>query len=198
MAVLSERLAVDHPLCLDLCCGTGDLSLEMRRQGIPMVVGCDFSHPMLELNRKKTGRSGQDRSISVAEANALELPFPSATFDGVAIGFGLRNLDDAARGLAEIHRVLKPGGVLAVLEFSRISNPWLDRLFQIYFFRILPGIGNKISKHHNAYGYLPASVRLFPSQQELMKILADCGFAKTGFCNLTGGIAAVHHGTKRK
>jgi demethylmenaquinone methyltransferase/2-methoxy-6-polyprenyl-1,4-benzoquinol methylase len=197
VTLLRERLAADNPLCLDLCCGTGDLSLEMRRQGISTVVGCDFSHSMLDLNREKTRRSGHDRSIHLAEADALDLPFPSATFDGVAIGFGLRNLDDAARGLAEIHRVLKPGGILAVLEFSKPSNPWFNRLFQFYFSRVLPGIGNRISKHNHAYGYLPASVRLFPSQQELMKILRDCGFAENGFCNLTGGIAAVHYGTKR-
>ena len=198
VALLKERLAADNPLCLDLCCGTGDLSLEMGRQGISPVVACDFSHPMLKLNREKAGKFRNNRVIHLAEADALELPFPAATFDGVAIGFGLRNLDDAARGIAEMHRVLKPGGTLAVLEFSKPSNPYFNRLFQFYFFNILPGIGNWISKHRHAYGYLPASVRLFPSQQELIRILEDCGFAETGFCNLTGGIAAVHYGTKRE
>ena len=198
VALLKERLASDNPLCLDLCCGTGDLSLEMARQGISTVVACDFSHPMLKLNREKARKLRNNRVIHLAEADALELPFMSRTFDGVAIGFGLRNLDDAARGLAEIHRVLKPGGTLAVLEFSKPSNPYFNRLFQFYFFKVLPGIGNWISKHRRAYDYLPASVRLFPSQEQLIGILRDSKFADTGFCNLTGGIAAVHYGTKRE
>ena len=196
VALMRERVVADHPLCLDLCCGTGDLSLEMRRQGIPTVVSCDFSRPMLELNREKVRGSGNDRSIFLVEGDALALPFPSRIFDGVVIGFGLRNLDDAAQGLAEMKRVLKPGGILAILEFSKPSNPWFDRLFQLYFFKVLPQIGNRISKHNHAYGYLPASVRLFPSQLELKKILQDSGFAEIGFCNLTGGIAAVHYGTR--
>ena len=198
VALLKEKLATDNPLCLDICCGTGELSLEMGRQGISPVVACDFSYPMLELSREKVRKFGHDRLIYLAEADALALPFPTATFDGVAIGFGLRNLDDAARGLAEMYRVLKPGGTLAVLEFSKPSNPYFNRLFQFYFFNVLPGIGNWISKHRHAYGYLPASVRLFPSQHELVGILRDCGFAEIGFCNLTGGIAAVHYGTKRE
>jgi demethylmenaquinone methyltransferase / 2-methoxy-6-polyprenyl-1,4-benzoquinol methylase len=198
VSTLKEKLNQDHPLCLDLCCGTGDLGLEMSRFGIADVVGCDFSHPMLKLNREKIEACPPGRRMHVVEADALKLPFESDTFDGVAIAFGLRNLDDVNQGLSEMHRILRPGGCLVVLEFSKPAHPWFDRLFQFYFFRVLPRIGNAISGHDHAYTYLPASVRQFPNQQELVECAKDCGFEEVGFSNLSAGIAAIHYGKKRR
>lgn len=184
-------------LWLDLCCGTGDLSLEMLRQGAHRVVSSDFSHPMLRLNLDKLRHHGSAPKISVVEADALTLPFPANTFDAIAIAFGLRNLESPESGLAEMRRVLKPGGNLVVLEFSKPTNALFDQLFQKYFFQVLPKVGAALSRHHHAYTYLPESVSQFPDQAKLAALLSACGFEKIGYVNLTGGIAAIHWGEKR-
>jgi len=184
-------------LWLDLCCGTGDLSLEMLRQGAHRIVSSDFSHPMLRLNLDKLRHRDSHSKISLVEADALTLPFPSNTFDAIAIAFGLRNLESPASGLREMHRVLKPGGRLVVLEFSKPTNALFDTLFQKYFFRVLPRLGAALSRHNHAYTYLPESVRLFPDQARLAAIFDACGFDAIGYVNLTGGIAAIHWGEKK-
>lgn len=184
-------------LWLDLCCGTGDLSLEMLRQGGQRIVSSDFSHPMLRLNLDKLHHAEAARKISLVEADALTLPFPANTFDAVAIAFGLRNLESAESGLAEMRRVLKTGGRLVVLEFSKPTNALFDRLFQKYFFKVLPKIGAVLSRHHQAYTYLPESVSQFPDQAALATIFGTSGFDQIGYVNLTGGIAAIHWGEKR-
>ena len=186
-----------QPLWLDLCCGTGDLSLEMLRQGAHRIVSSDFSHPMLRLNLEKVRHHGGDPQVSVVEADALALPFPANTFDAIAIAFGLRNLESPESGLAEMRRVLKPGGRLVILEFSKPTNALFDRLFQRYFFNVLPKVGAALSRHHHAYTYLPESVSQFPDQARLAAIFTACGFDSIGYRNLTGGIAAIHWGEKR-
>jgi demethylmenaquinone methyltransferase / 2-methoxy-6-polyprenyl-1,4-benzoquinol methylase len=184
-------------LWLDLCCGTGDLSLEMLRQGAHRIVSSDFSHAMLRLNLEKLRHRGGAPKISVVEADALTLPFPANTFHAIAIAFGLRNLESPESGMAEMRRVLKPGGRLVVLEFSKPANALFDQLFQKYFFKVLPKIGAALSRHHHAYTYLPESVSQFPDQATLAALLSACGFDKIGYLNLTGGIAAIHWGEKR-
>jgi len=184
-------------LWLDLCCGTGDLSLEMLRQGAQRIVSSDFSHPMLRLNLNKLRHGNSHSKISLVEADALTLPFPSNTFDAIAIAFGLRNLESPESGLAEMRRVLKPGGRLVVLEFSKPTNALFDALFQKYFFRVLPRLGAALSRHNHAYTYLPESVSLFPDQARLAAIFDACGFDAIGYVNLTGGIAAIHWGEKK-
>jgi len=186
-----------QPLWLDLCCGTGDLSLEMLRQGAYRIVSSDFSHPMLRLNLDKLRHRRGTAKISVVEADALTLPFPADTFDGIAIAFGLRNLESPETGLAEMRRVLKPGGRLVVLEFSKPTNALFNRLFQKYFFNVLPRIGAVLSRHHHAYTYLPESVSQFPDQARLAALFSSCKFERIGYVNLTGGIAAIHWGEKR-
>jgi demethylmenaquinone methyltransferase/2-methoxy-6-polyprenyl-1,4-benzoquinol methylase len=196
VAKLASILETRNGLCLDLCCGTGDLALAMSQRGVAQIVACDFSHPMLQLSRRKISKRNQGARIRVIEADGLRLPFRSQVFDAIAIAFGLRNLESVTSGLTEMARVLKPGGRLIVLEFSKPTNALFDKVFQFYFFRILPQIGNLLSRHQNAYSYLPRSVRHFPDQMELAKILTHCGFDKVSYVNLSGGIAAIHCGEK--
>jgi len=186
-----------QPLWLDLCCGTGDLSLEMLRQGAHRIVSSDFSHPMLRLNLDKLRQSAAIPKICLVEADALTLPFRADTFDAIAIAFGLRNLESPESGLAEMRRVLKPGGRLVVLEFSKPTNALFNRLFQKYFFNVLPRVGAALSQDHHAYTYLPESVSQFPDQAKLAALFSSCEFERIGYVNLTGGIAAIHWGEKR-
>lgn len=196
VSLLRQDLVRERGLCLDLCCGTADLALEMSRRGKAQIVGCDFSHPMLQLSQQKIVKRNLNARIRVIEGDGLNLPFRSQTFDAVGIAFGLRNLESVAGGLGEMCRVLKAGGKLVVLEFSRPTNPLFHKLFHFYFFRVLPGIGNRIAKHKYAYTYLPNSVSQFPDQAELAKTLVRCGFRKVWYMNLSGGIAAIHYGEK--
>jgi demethylmenaquinone methyltransferase/2-methoxy-6-polyprenyl-1,4-benzoquinol methylase len=128
----------------------------------------------------------------------LDLPFRDGTFDVATIAFGLRNLSNVEGGLAELSRVLKPGGWVAVLEFSRPANAVLRPLFNLYFRKVLPWIGGVVSGSRNAYSYLPASVQKFPDQSQLSLLMERVGFDQVGYENLTGGIAALHMGRRPK
>jgi len=196
VSLLGDAPVRNTGLWLDLCCGTADLALEMSRRSKAQIVGCDFSHPMLQIGRQKILTRNLGARIQIIEGDGLNLPFRSQTFDAIGIAFGLRNLESVTGGLSEICRVLRPGGRLIVLEFSKPTNPLFCKLFHFYFFNVLPAIGNRISKHKHAYTYLPNSVSHFPDQTELAKILVHCGFQKVGLINLSGGIAAIHYGER--
>ncbi|MFN0120386.1 MAG: bifunctional demethylmenaquinone methyltransferase/2-methoxy-6-polyprenyl-1,4-benzoquinol methylase UbiE [Blastocatellia bacterium] len=189
---LAATLARPGAVALDLCCGTGDLALELAPHA--RVVACDFCHPMLVIARDKTRRAAT--GITLAEADALSLPFADASFDVVTVAFGLRNLENVEAGLAEMHRVLRPGGRLGVLEFSRVIIPGARGLFEFYFNRILPRIGGLISGSPAAYTYLPQSVRNFPDQKRLAALMQTVGYSDVRYHNLWGGIAALHLGTR--
>ena len=146
---------------------------------------------MLEIAARKTSNR-----IPLIEGDALELPFRDGSFDVVTIAFGLRNLSSVERGLAELRRVLKPSGWVAVLEFSRPSNAIIRPVFGVYFTRVLPWMGGVISGSRYAYTYLPASVQKFPDQLELLLLMKQAGFDQVQFENLTGGIAALHMGRR--
>ncbi|HLV00250.1 MAG TPA: bifunctional demethylmenaquinone methyltransferase/2-methoxy-6-polyprenyl-1,4-benzoquinol methylase UbiE [Acidobacteriota bacterium] len=173
---------------LDLCTGTGDLAFEMARLG--SVVGCDFSHSMLVLGRKKERR--RRARVRFVEGDVLRLPLPDSIFDAVTIAFGLRNLEDLRCGLQEVARVMKKGATLLVLEFSIPTIPVFRSLYLFYFTRILPLIGNLISRRRGPYSYLPASVREFPPPPELAQIIQECGFTEVSVESLTGGIASLY------
>ena len=186
-----ERLSSSSSRILDVACGTGDLSLTLFEITGAGVVGTDFCRPMLAIAAGKT--SGRVRLI---EGDALDLPFRDGTFDAVTIAFGLRNLANVESGLAELARVLKPGGWVAVLEFSRPANAMLRPLFNLYFRRVLPWLGGVVSGSRSAYTYLPASVQKFPDQSQLSLLMEQAGLDQVGYENLTGGIAALHMGRR--
>ena len=179
---------------LDVACGTGDLSLVLARAGKAEVVGLDFCRPMLEIARRKA--ADDSRTVPFVEGDALRLPFADETFDAATIAFGLRNLAGVGEGLKELRRVLRRGGRLAVLEFSSPVVPGFRALFRFYFERVLPRVGGWVSGSRGAYEYLPDSVSRFPDQKSLAGLMRDAGFENVDYRNLTGGIAALHTGTR--
>ncbi len=190
------RPVLDNPsaVVLDVACGTGDLSLELNRGSRAQIVGTDFCRPML--TNAKTKSEGESKPIPYIEGDALGLPFVDDSFDAVTIAFGLRNLANVPDGLTELRRILKPGGTLAVLEFSAPVVPGFGKLFNFYFAHVLPRIGGAVSGSRGAYEYLPDSVSKFPNQKKLVEMIESTGFADVKYANLTGGIAALHTGTK--
>jgi demethylmenaquinone methyltransferase / 2-methoxy-6-polyprenyl-1,4-benzoquinol methylase len=177
---------------LDLCCGTGDLSLALEAGGGRAVWGSDFCHPMLTAASEKIARRGF-RS-RVFEADALQIPVRDGSFDLVTVAFGFRNLVDYPRGLEEMRRVLRPGGVAAILEFSQPPNRAFAGLYNFYSRRVLPALGGALSGSKDAYAYLPESVRKFPSAEELAQMMREAGFGEVSFERITGGIVCLHLG----
>jgi len=177
---------------LDVCAGTMDLAAELaRRAGFcGSVVGADFVVPMLARGRTKAARA-----VPVA-ADALTLPFPDASFDGAMVGFGLRNLADLDAGLRETARVLKPGARFVVLEFTTPRSAPLRAVYLFYFRRVLPVVGRVVSKHTDAYTYLPESVLAFPDADAFAARFTAAGFHDVHYDVLTGGICALHHGAR--
>ena len=191
---LQDILARPEAIVLDVACGTGDLSIELAASAKADVIGTDFCRPMLALADRKIAEI--ESRIPLVESDAMSLPFADESFDAVTIAFGLRNLSDTSDGLIELRRILKPGGRLVVLECSKPGIPGLDKLFNFYFSRILPRIGGLISGSRGAYSYLPASVARFPDQRKLEGMMKEVGFTAVSHKNLTGGVAALHFGSK--
>lgn len=182
---------------LDLCCGTADvlISLEAEHSSAPrLIMGSDFCHPMLiEARRKITNR--QLRS-PLFEADALALPLASNSLDLVTVAFGFRNLANYGRGLEELARVLKPGGVLAILEFSQPANPLFAALYGFFSARVLPLVGGLISGSREAYSYLPESIRKFPGAEQLAEQMRNAGYSHVEVDRMTFGAVALHVGRK--
>jgi demethylmenaquinone methyltransferase/2-methoxy-6-polyprenyl-1,4-benzoquinol methylase len=191
---IAHHLVKSEAVALDLCCGTGDLSLELAHHAA--TVGVDFCHPMLKLGAKKVGAAAHP--VELVEGDALSVPFCDSLFDVVTIAFGLRNLEDIEAGLVEIRRLIRPGGCGAVLEFSHPRIPVFRNLFEFYFSRVLPRIGNAVSGSSFAYQYLPASVQAFPDQEELAALMRSVGFLDVKKNNLFGGVASLHVGGKER
>lgn len=179
---------------LDLCCGTGDVLLDLAGMAKASIIGADFCHPMLVTAHNKAETKGFHARL--VEADALELPLAANSLDAIAIAFGFRNLTNYAAGLTELYRVLKPGGTLAILEFSHPPGWFMKASYGMYSNIMLPAIGALISGSRSAYTYLPESVRKFPQAEELRLMLQHSGFAQTKVDLLTGGIAALHTGVK--
>lgn len=177
---------------LDLCTGTGDLALAYARAAGPgvRIVAGDFCRPMLDRGEQKSHRAGL--AIEWVEADAMDLPFPAASFDLVTVAFGLRNIADTARGLAEMARVCRPGGTLAILEFSLPANRVVRGLYLWYFRRVLPVVGNAVARNaSDAYTYLNQSVEAFPTGEALAALIRAAGFDRIESIPLTLGIATL-------
>lgn len=179
---------------LDACAGTFDLSVSLvEEEGFEgRVVAADFARPMMVEGREKLG----GLPVDAVCGDTLRLPFPDGTFHGAMVAFGVRNLADLERGLTELHRVLRPGSRLVILEFTLPPNPVVRALYMLYFTRILPLVGRIVSGHPWAYSYLPASVREFPGPDALEDLLRRAGFREARHSLLTLGIAAIHVGVK--
>jgi demethylmenaquinone methyltransferase/2-methoxy-6-polyprenyl-1,4-benzoquinol methylase len=179
---------------LDLCCGTGDVLLDFQKVAKARIYGADFCHPMLTATQRKA----QDKGFFalLAEADALALPMAENSLDLISISFGFRNLTNYRAGLVELHRVLRPGGQLAILEFSHPSGAFVKAGYSLYSKMVLPLIGAMLSGSREAYDYLPDSIRKFPRAHQLSELMQATGFGRTEFQLLTGGIAALHIGTK--
>nr|CRH07351.1 Ubiquinone/menaquinone biosynthesis methyltransferase ubiE [Candidatus Magnetococcus massalia] len=183
---------------LDLAGGTGDLALlmmkAMNRDG--RVTICDINYAMMDNGRQRLTNEGWLDGMEWVQGDAQELAYPTHTFDVVTMGFGIRNVTNIPQALSEIHRVLKPGGKIMVLEFSQVAIPALRPFYDLYSFRILPEIGQIVAKDRDSYQYLVESIRKFPDQEKFKAMIEEAGFFKTRYENLSGGIAAIHLGHK--
>ncbi len=183
---------------LDLAGGTGDLTAllapKVGSQG--RVVLADINESMLNVGRDRLIDAGLSGNVDYAQVNAEELPFSENTFDCVTMAFGLRNVTDKEKALKSIYKVLKPGGRLLVLEFSKPVLPWLSKIYDQYSFNLLPKIGQWVTGDKASYQYLAESIRMHPDQETLKKMFAEAGFMDNEYHNLTAGIVALHRGFK--
>jgi demethylmenaquinone methyltransferase/2-methoxy-6-polyprenyl-1,4-benzoquinol methylase len=183
---------------LDIAGGTGDLAARFAEIVGPegRVVLADINGAMLEVGRDKLLDTGRQGNIEFVQADAQDLPFPDDSFDCVTIAFGLRNVTDKDKALRSMLRVLKPGGRLLVLEFSKPANPLLNRAYDTYSFRVLPFMGKLVANDSESYQYLAESIRMHPDQETLKDMMEDAGFSRCEYHDMTGGIVALHKGIK--
>ena len=175
---------------LDLCTGTGDLALELQKSS--QVIGCDFCRPMLQIAEAKVSRRDLVNPVSLVEGNGMQLPFASGRFDAVTLAFGFRNMEDYDQALLELQRVIKPSGILLILEFSIPGNFILREMYLFYLTRVLPLAGKLLSGIIGPYQYLPVSVKAFPKKSEMEKKLSGSGFKSLVCMPLTFGIATIY------
>jgi demethylmenaquinone methyltransferase/2-methoxy-6-polyprenyl-1,4-benzoquinol methylase len=179
---------------LDVATGTGDLALELTRQGVPLVIGADFSSEMLHAAGRKRAEQRETR-IQLARGDAMHLPFAEESFDAVTVAFGLRNMPDYSGAIVEMTRVLKPGGRLVILEMTPLQRPLLNRIASLYADRLIPVVGG-IIRNRDAYGYLPRSVNAFPPAGELAIIMRRAGLNFVRYRLFNFGSVALHRGVK--
>lgn len=181
---------------LDVATGTGDFAIESLKTGAMQIVGVDISEEMIAVGRTKIETMGVGHRITLQKGDSEELIFPDNSFDAVTVAFGVRNFEDLPKGIKELFRVLKPGGIVCVLEFSKPKYFPVKQFYSFYSFYILPFFGRLFSKDKSAYRYLPESVDKFPDGADFMDVMKKCGFMQTIQYRQTFGVATIYTGTK--
>ena len=188
--------SVNPTRILDIATGTGDFALESLVLKPTQIVGLDISSGMLEHGRVKMKKKGVDHIITMQQGDSEDIPFENNYFDGLTVGFGVRNFENLEKGLGEMLRVVRPGGKLIILEFSKPKKFPIKQLFAFYSKNFIPILGKSISKDSNAYTYLPESVAAFPEGKNFENILAKVGYKDISSTLVSGGIATIYAGTK--
>ena len=192
-----QMLRDHHPRdILDVATGTADLAIEAAKLKPERIVGVDISDEMIRRANKKIARRGLEQLITIERGSAEELRYPDASFDAVMVAFGIRNFANLKAGLSQMYRVLRPGGVSVILEFSRPRGAPLRQAYGFYFNRVLPFVGGLISRSREAYDYLPKTVGEFPDGEELLAILASIGYTQPRQEAVSYGIATIYTGVK--
>ena len=190
---LVSILKTYHPnSVLDVATGTGDLAIAIEQIKPQKIVGIDISEKMLEIGRQKINQKGLNQVITLRRADAEKIPFSDNTFEAITVAFGVRNFENLELGLKEMKRVLRPGGVMLILEFSHPSSFPMKQLYRIYSRFVIPVMGRIISGNRKAYTYLPESVAAFPSGQKFVDILSGLGLINAGRRSLSSGIASIY------
>ncbi len=190
-------LKADQPKkVLDIACGTGDFSIEDLNSGANEVIGLDISEGMVNVGIDKVKKKGLEYKVDLQVGDSENIHFEDGTFDGITVGFGVRNFENLEKGLSEMHRVLTKNGKVIILEFSKPKKFPIKQLYFFYFKFVLPKIGRLISKDKTAYTYLPDSVNAFPDGEKFTRILEKVGFVNTKIVPCSFGIASIYVGTK--
>lgn len=181
---------------LDVATGTGDFAIAALKSGAAKVTGIDISSEMVAVGVEKVRRLGLEDKISLSTGDSESIGFPDLTFDAATVAFGVRNFENLPRGIAELFRVLKPGGTLCVLEFSKPVNPVVRSMYRFYSWKLLPLVGRLVSGSRNAYTYLPESVEEFPDGENFMQFMRNAGFENVREYRMTFGVATIYMGRK--
>jgi demethylmenaquinone methyltransferase/2-methoxy-6-polyprenyl-1,4-benzoquinol methylase len=181
---------------LDVATGTGDFAIACMRLDPEKITGIDISDGMLEVGREKIHKLNLTGTITLQNGNAETIAFADSSFDAIVVGFGVRNFQDLQKGLANMYRILKPGGKLVILEFSYPSNAVIKAAYNFYFSNITPFVGKLLSKDTRAYSYLTESVKAFPNNEKFVALLDQLNYKNTGYKPLSFGIAAIYTGEK--
>jgi demethylmenaquinone methyltransferase/2-methoxy-6-polyprenyl-1,4-benzoquinol methylase len=184
------------PNILDVATGTGDLAIAAMKLNPAKITGIDISRKMLEIGKEKVEKKGFADKIDLIQGDSEKIPFINNTFDVAMVAFGVRNFSDPVKGLSEMNRVIRNGGMIMVLEFSKPTGFPIKPLYNFYFRNILPFFGRLFSKDKDAYNYLPDSVMKFPDNEEFLKLLVKAGWSETHQVKLTGGVASIYTGIK--
>lgn len=192
ISLIGRHVTPSH--ILDVATGTGDLAIAAMRLHPEKITGIDISNEMLAIGRRKVEKLGLAGRIEMLSGDSLSMDFSDGTFDVAMSAFGVRNFEDTVAGLREMHRVLRPGGMVMVLEFSKPSWFPMKQIYGFYFRRILPRIGRRVSGDPGAYSYLPESVTTFPDNKAFLELLCEAGFEKVSQKRMTGGIVSIYHG----
>lgn len=182
---------------LDVATGTGDFAIMTYKMLQPeQITGIDISKGMLEVGKEKIEKENLSAYIALMEGDSEDLPFTDNSFDAITVSFGVRNFQNLEKGIAEMHRVLRPGGKLIVLEFSRPKNPVFKQLYKLYMKVVTPNVGQVVSKNKKAYQYLNDSIMVFPERNDFVAVMDSVGFTQTSYEPLTMGICCIYEGSK--